>query len=119
MINIVSFTPIKNTPIMSKNPLNSYIKSIRTNPIKHSIKHNNITKSQIFNNNYYKSELEKAIIHAQTICTVETDEDCKIAWDIVEELSAAMADKKQKQYVNDDIYVDLEPSFEDSDIFDI
>ena len=115
MINIVSFTPIKNTPIMSKNPLNSYIKSIRTNPIKHS----NIPKSQLYNSNYENSELEKAIIYAETICPVKSKEDCKVAWDIVEELSAAMADKKQKQYVNDDIYVDLEPSFEDSDIFDI
>ena len=119
MINIVSFTPIKNTPTMSKNPLNSYIKSIRTNPIKHSIKHSNIPKSQLYNSNYKNSELEKAIIYAETICPVKSKEDCKVAWDIVEELSAAMADKKQKQYVNDDIYVDLEPTFEDSDIFDI
>jgi hypothetical protein len=104
---------------MCKKPLNSYIKSIRTNPIKHFIKHNNITASQMINNNYQNSELEKAIIYAETICPVKSKEECKIAWDIVEELSAAIADKKQKQYINDDIYVDLEPTFEDSGIFDL
>lgn len=121
MILTASYTQIKSikyTPIMSKNPLQSYIKSIRNNNLLHcnvKIKHNN-NKSHTET----LSELEKAIINAKTICAVETHQDCKVAWDIVEELSAAAANKKQKLITDfNDIYLDLEPSFEDSDIFDI
>ena len=121
MILTASYTPIKSikyTPIMSKNPSQSYIKSIRNNNLLHcnvKIKYNNKSHTETL------SELEKAINNAKAICAVETHQDCKIAWDIVEELSAAAANKKQKSIINDfnDIYLDLEPSFEDSDIFDI
>jgi hypothetical protein len=54
-------------------------------------------------------DLEEAILDARDICSRKDDKnkmnvlECKIAWDIVEEMSAAMYDMKMKEdYYRDD-----------------
>jgi len=45
-----------------------------------------------------KKALEKAIQHAEMICVnFEDTQECRVAWGVVEEMSAAEADIKRRQ----------------------
>ena len=108
----------KRTCVMLSNPFHNRIKTIRNN----GIVHRNLNKSQ---SNYQPqlTPVEKAILDAKSTCAVESSEDCVVAWDIVEELSRTAADKKQKEPLKvnnlEEDYTDIEPSIEDSVIFDL
>jgi hypothetical protein len=41
-----------------------------------------------------KSPVKKAIDHALKVCNGGDEQECKVAWDQVEELSASAADKR-------------------------
>jgi hypothetical protein len=104
---------------MSCNPFHNRVKTIRTN----GIVHRNLNKVQS-DYQHQLTPVEKAILDAKNTCAVESSEDCVVAWDIVEELSRTAADKKQKEPIKlnnleGEDYADIEPSFEDSVIFDL
>lgn len=109
----------KHICIMSCNPFHNRVKTIRTN----GIVHRNLNKVQS-DYQHQLTPVEKAILDAKNTCAVESSEDCVVAWDIVEELSRTAADKKQKEPIKlnnleGEDYADIEPSFEDSVIFDL
>ena len=109
----------KRTPVMLSNPFHNRIKTIRNN----GIVHRNLNKSQT-DYQHQLTPVEKAIIDAKSTCAVESSEDCVVAWDIVEELSRTAADKKQKEPIQlsnleSEDYADIDPSIEDSVIFDL
>jgi hypothetical protein len=52
----------------------------------------------VFLKNQNQTSLEKAIIEAKDVCNVpESKKECWVAWDIVEELSEAAANLKEKE----------------------
>jgi hypothetical protein len=99
-------------------PMNIRVKTIRNQ----RVVHHNISDCKKYPNilKYAATPLEQAIKNAQEICTGDDKHSCAVAWDVVEELSVAAADKKQeKKYKVDDIPNDLEPTIDDSVIFDL
>jgi hypothetical protein len=51
---------------------------------------------------FRKRRLEEAIHHARLVCTKKASKECAVAWDIVEEISAAENDLKLKD--SDQVY---------------
>lgn len=51
---------------------------------------------------FRKRRLEEAIHHARLVCTKKETKECAVAWDIVEEISAAEHDLKLKD--SDQVY---------------
>jgi len=101
-------------------PINIRVKTIRNQRITHQ----NLSqqKGYAYVMNHRITPIEQAIKNAQEICNGNDKKACATAWDLVEELSAAAANKKQNKQSSNDIeesFYDLEPSIEDSTLYDV
>ena len=85
---------------MTYNPMHTYVKSIRNSGLAYRRDVSSIIppSSSVFLKNQNQTSLEKAIIEAKDLCNLpESKKECWVAWDIVEELSEAAANLKEKE----------------------
>ncbi len=69
-----------------------------------------------------EAELQKILAHARSTCEINgnASDACAAAWDAVEELQAAIADRKQlKHRTSLDIYCETHPDASECRVYDL